>query len=67
MKNATRKNGKNGEWQRIMINIDELAEEWYAKYDPAFYPDKDDDPVSDYRDCDEYEEFKEFREWEETK
>ena len=50
-----------------MINIDELAEEWYAKYDPAFYPDEDDDPVSDYRDCDEYEEFKEFREWEETK
>ena len=50
-----------------MINIDELAEEWYAKYDPAFYPDEDDDPVPDYRDCDEYEEFKEFREWEETK
>lgn len=62
MKNATRKNGKNGEWQRIMISIDELAEEWYAKYDPAFYPDDDDE--SDYQDCDEYEE---LREWEETK
>ena len=46
-----------------MISIDELAEEWYAKYDPAFYPEDDDDE-SDYQDCDEYEE---LREWEETK
>lgn len=56
MKNATRKNGKNGEWQRIMINIDELAEEWYAEFDTAFDIDDEDTDDADYFDIDPWEE-----------
>lgn len=36
-----------------MISIDQLAEDWYSKWDPEYYADDEED--EELGDCDEFE------------
>ena len=35
-----------------MISIDQLAEDWYSKWDPEYYDDEEDEEIGD---CDEFD------------